>query len=143
MKNLFSFAITVLIALSSHAQIAKDWMAGAHTDLIKSDNDGYFEKIQISTEANYFLSRRFTATGGLEYWSERRQASLVMGGRWYPIPDAFVRVRGLVGANDFAVGAGWAKPLNEHWRFEALADLYTRGNIAIRAGIMYLIRRKN
>jgi hypothetical protein len=143
MKKLFFTIVTAFITLHSSAQIAKDLMVGAHTDLVKSDNDGYFEKIQAGAEVNYFLSRKFTATGGIEYWSQGKQVSFVMGGRWYPIPDAFVRMRGLIGANDFALGAGWAKPLDERWRFEAMADLYTRGDIAIRAGMMYVIRRKN
>jgi hypothetical protein len=143
MKKLFFSIAAALITLCSSAQIAKDLMAGAHTDLVKSDNDGYFEKIQAGAEVNYFLSRKFTATGGIEYWSQGKQVSFVMGGRWYPISDAFVRMRGLIGANDFSLGAGWAKPMDERWRFEAMADLYIRGDIAIRAGMMYVIRRKN
>ena len=141
MKRLLLLAIACVATTSACAQIAKDFMAGVHLDLIKSGNDGYFEKVQTSAELNYFITRKFTATGGIEWWTSNNQVSLVMGSRWYPIPDAFVRVRGLIGANDVAVGGGWAKPLNVSWKFEAMGDVYFRGNIAIRAGLVYIIRR--
>lgn len=140
MKKLLGISL-ILIAWNCHAQIAKDIMINAAADLIKSDNDGYFEKLQTGVELNYFISRKFTATGGAEFWTEHRQFSAVMGGRWYPIPEAFVRVRGIIGANRLSIGGGWVKPLNNNFKFEALADVYTHGDIAIRAGIAYLIRR--
>jgi hypothetical protein len=142
MKKTLLALLAVFIAMGAYSQIAKDFMIEANTDLIKSDNDGYFEKAQTGVAVNYFLSRKFTATGGMEYWTDGNDLSIVMGARWYPVPDAFIRVRGLIGANDIAVGGGWAKPLNEDWRFEALADVYAEGHIAIRAGFSYIIRRK-
>jgi hypothetical protein len=52
-----------------------------------------------------------------------------------------VRVRGLIGADEISVGGGWAKPLNDNWRFEAIGEVFTGGNIVIRAGFAYLIKR--
>jgi hypothetical protein len=123
------------------AQIAHDFLVGTSLDLIKSDNDGYFEKAQVGLEVNYFVTRKFTGTVGVEVWT-RDNASAVLGARWYPIQDAFVRLRGLIGENDISIGGGWAKPMTEELRFEAMADFYFDGNFSIRGGIAYLIRRK-
>jgi hypothetical protein len=142
MEKIFITAILVLITNTTHAQIAKDLMINAHGDLIKSDNSGYFEKIQTSIEVNYFVSRKFTATGGFEFWTDGPEASVIIGGRWCPIPEAFVRLRGLIGTNDISIGGGWAKPLKNNWRFEAIGDIYAEGHIAIRAGFAYIIRIK-
>jgi hypothetical protein len=142
MEKIFIAAILILIANTTHAQIAKDLMINAHGDLIKSDNSGYFEKLQMGLEVNYFVSRKFTATGGVEFWTDGAEASVVIGGRWCPTPDAFIRIRGLIGANDVSIGGGWAKPLKNNWKFEAVGDVYTEGHIAIRAGFAYIIRIK-
>jgi hypothetical protein len=120
------------------AQIHKDFLVGLHLDLIKSNQSAYFQRGQFGGEVNYFLSTKFTATGGLEYWTDNKQLSAVVGARWYPVEEAFVRVRGLVGANDISVGGGWAKPLKENWRFESMADVYFNGQIAIRVGFAHL-----
>jgi hypothetical protein len=142
MKKLLLIGFVACLSLTSCAQIAKDFSFSLHADLVKSDNSTFFDKAQASGEANYFISRKFTATAGAEYWTSGRQLSFVMGTRWFPIPNAFVRVRGLIGANEISIGGGWAKPMRENWRFEALADFYTSGDIAIRAGFTYLIKRK-
>jgi hypothetical protein len=110
-------------------------------DLIKSDNDGYFEKTQVGLEGNYFISRKLTGTAGLEVWT-REKASAVIGARWYPVKDAYIRMRGLIGVNDFSMGGGWAKPLTEDLRFESMADFYFAGDFTIRAGIAYRIADK-
>jgi hypothetical protein len=142
MKGIFVTNVFILIAATVHAQIARDLMINAQADLVKSDNSGYFEKLQTGVEVNYFISRKFTATGGFEYWTEGAEASVVIGGRWCPVPEAFVRLRGLIGANDISIGAGWAKPIKNNWRFEAIGDVYAEGHIAIRAGFAYVIRLK-
>ena len=111
-------------------------------DLIKSDNDGYFEKWQVGLDVNYFFSRRFTITTGVEIWT-RGEPSVIIGTRWYPTKDAYVRIRGLVGENDLSVGAGWAKPMTELLRFESMTDFYFTGNFTIRAGIAYQIKSRN
>lgn len=137
----FSIFLTLLGLCSylSSAQQAHEIRIGASADLIKSDNDGFFEKGQGGIEVNYFFSRKFSATGGVEWWSQD-QISLVLGGRWFPADDAFVRVRGLIGEQDLSIGAGWAKPVLEGFRIEAMGDLYFSGYIAIRAGIAYVIK---
>jgi hypothetical protein len=110
-------------------------MIGVQTDLIKSDNDGFFEKMQGGLDVNYYFSKKFSATAGIEWWTEEK-VNLVVGARFSPIDEAFIRVRGLPG-NDFSVGAGFAKPLSQKIRLEAMADLYLEGHIAIRAGIAF------
>lgn len=126
---------------SIQAQIANDYMVGLSADLIKTDNDGKFlQKVQAGAEFNYFLHRRFTVTGGFEVWTAD-EISFVIGGRWYPTEDFFVRARGLVGENDLVLGAGWNKPLNASFRFEATGDFYFKGFFSIRAGISYVFRR--
>ena len=73
----------------------------------------------------------------MEYWSGNRQFSLTTGARWYPVEEAFIRFRGLLGANDFALGGGWSMPVKEKFRFEAMGDFYFAGHITIRAGFTY------
>jgi hypothetical protein len=139
------FLIILFFALATHsithAQIANDYMVGLGADLIKTDNDGLLKKAQIGAEFNYFLLKRFTVTGAFEVWTDD-EISFVLGGRWYPVDEFFVRARGFVGANDLALGAGWVKPLGESFRFEVIADFYFEGQFAIRTGISYVIRKK-
>jgi hypothetical protein len=142
MKRMLLLACSLFLALPSFSQIAKDFMIGGAVDLIKSNQHGYFERAQGSVEANYFFSRILTGTAGVEYWTEGHKASFVIGGRWFPVPEAYVRLRGLVGANDISIGGGWAKPFKESWRFEAMGDIYAKGHIAIRAGVAHVFRRK-
>jgi hypothetical protein len=128
------------VIFSSFAQTAKDLMLNAHLDLIKSDHDGYFEKVQSGVEVNYFISQHFTATAGAELWTNN--ISAVVGVRWYPMADAFVRLRGLIGENDISIGGGWAKPINKRWKFEAIGDFYFASTFAIRAGVAYRIQQQ-
>jgi hypothetical protein len=136
-KTYFLFLLMVALASSSCAQAKKDLLIGLQTDLIKTNNSGYFQRFQTGAEGNYFFHNRFTITGGIEYWTESRQLSLVSGVRWYPVDEAFLRLRGLLGANDFAIGGGWSRPVKENLRFEAMSDFYFAGHITIRAGFTY------
>jgi hypothetical protein len=130
----------VFISFQVHSQYNDGVLIGSNLDLIKSDHDGYFEKVQVGLEANYFLSDKVSATGGIEVWS-RDGASAVMGARWYPIQDAFIRARGMIGKNDdFSIGGGWAKPMSETLRFESMADFYFEGTFSIRAGIAVILK---
>jgi hypothetical protein len=139
------FLVTVFLASVGYvvkSQDTGDFMIAAHMDIIKNDYDAYFQKAQVGLEGNYFLSRKFTATAGLEVWT-RTGASAVMGIRWYPGNDGFVRMRGLLGSNDdLSIGAGWAKPMSEVLKFEAMADFYLQGTFAIRAGFTLVIRNQ-
>jgi hypothetical protein len=130
----------VLFSITVFSQFNKGLLMGTHMDLIKSNHDGYFEKAQIGLEANYFLSEHFTATGGLEFWT-REGASAVMGTRWYPVPDAYIRLRGMIGNNnDVSIGGGWAKPISETIRLESMADFYFEGDFSIRAGFAFMLK---
>jgi hypothetical protein len=140
-KILLTLAGMLMVITSSIAQIAEDFMIGGHFDLVKTDYVDILQKVQIGAEVNYFATRTITVTAGLEYWSTEGMSFLV-GGRWYPKENAFVRLRGLVGANDLSIGAGWAKPINENIRFEAIGDIYFKLDFAIRIGFVYIIRRK-
>jgi len=117
-------------------------MVGGGFDLIKSDVSGFLGKAQAGVEMNYFLDRKFTATGGLDAWSDRN-ISFVIGGRYYPMDVLFVRARGLLGENDLSIGAGWTKPINENLRFEAIGDFYFKVDFSVRVGVAYVFRRKS
>lgn len=140
MSKFLSVVVVLLFTQCAYSQIAKDFMVGGGLDLIKSDNDGFLDKAQLGVEGNYFITRKLTGTAGFEIWTGD-DFSFVLGGRWFPLEEAFVRVRGLVGENDLSIGGGWTKPLNESWRFEAMGDFYFKGEFAIRAGVAYVIRR--
>lgn len=137
MNKQLLLALFLLSSTACYSQFKGDLIIGLQTDLIKTNNSGYFQRSQTGAEGNYFLHKKFSATGGIEYWSGNRQLSLTTGARWYPIEDAFIRFRGLLGANDFAVGGGWSMPVKENLRFEALSDFYFAGHITIRVGFTY------
>ncbi|HEY9005017.1 hypothetical protein [Ohtaekwangia sp.] len=140
-KHFSLLLFSILLSIASFGQIAHDILVGGGIDLIKTDNRSIASKAQIAMEGNYFLTRSFTASGGLEIWTDR-QVSLAVGGRWYPVEEAFVRVRGLIGVNDLSIGGGWTQPIiNEHWKFETMGDFYFKGDFSIRAGVVYIIRR--
>jgi hypothetical protein len=139
MKRAILLMLLIVSSLSSFSQRAQTIMIAAHADLIRSDNDGFFEKARGGIEANYFFSRKFSGTAGVEWWSADR-VSMLLGARLRPIDEAFLRIRGLIG-EDFSVGGGFARPI-ENFRIEAMADFYFSGQLAIRAGLAYVITRK-
>jgi hypothetical protein len=141
MIRFFLAGVLAITTNCAFSQIANDFLVGGGFDLIKTDNDGIAQKAQIGFEGNYFITKQFTASGGLELWSDNH-ASLAIGGRWYPIENFFTRIRGLVGENDISIGGGWNKPIDKNWHFEAIGDFYFEGEFAIRAGLMYVIRTK-
>lgn len=116
-------------------------MLGGGLDLIKSDNSGLFEKVQAGVELNYFVARHFAVGIGSEIWSENSN-SFIMGARWYANENIFVRFRGLIGANDVALGAGYAKALTQYLRLEGMGDLYVgQADFGLRIGLSYVIKR--
>src|SRR5436190_855293 len=116
MKRILTSLLLCFFFNASYAQIAKDFMVGGGLDLIKTDNDGFFGKGQFGGEGHYFVTRQFTLSSGVEGWTSDG-VSLTLGARWYPVEEAFVRMRGLIGENDLSIGGGWTKPLNENFRF--------------------------
>ncbi len=142
MRTLFVLFTLLLISGIAQAQSSNDLMVSGGFDLIKTDYNAPFDKAQIGLEANYFVVRNFSAGAGIDLWTVRK-TSFVMGARWYPMDNVFVRFRGLIGANDAAFGAGWSKPIKENWRFEAMGDFYLgETDFAIRAGVSYIIKKK-
>jgi hypothetical protein len=140
-KSVLAFLFAIIFG-HVFSQVKNDLLIGVQADLIKTNTAGYFKRFQVGAEGNFFFSEKFTITGGVEYWTQVRQFSLVAGGRWYPTSDAFLRVRGLLGANDFSLGGGWSRPVTNDFRFEALSDFYFAGHITIRAGFTYTFRKK-
>jgi hypothetical protein len=48
----------------------------------------------------------------------------------------------LIGANDAAIGAGYAKALTEYLRLEGMGDFYIgQTEFGIRVGLSYVIKR--
>lgn len=135
-----SFFVLALLGSTvfTYAQEAKDFMFGAAMDLAKTDYEGILKKAQFSAEGHYFFTRSITASAGFDVWTGDG-VSFVLGGRWYPMDNFFTRVRGLIGENDIALGAGWNQVLSDRWRFEAMADFYFKGDFAMRAGVMYVV----
>lgn len=115
-------------------------MVAGHADLIKSDNDGFLEKVQGGFEGSFYFSRKFALSTGIEYWTDRGLI-FIPGFRFCPIDEAFLRIRGLLG-KDLSIGGGFAKPLSDKFRIEATGDLYFEGHIAIRAGVAYGFGRR-
>ncbi len=140
MKKIILFYLLVATAFFSHAQIANDVMVGGGFDLIKTDYNSFFDKAQIGGELNYFITKDFTATAGLEVWTDD-QLSFVIGGRYYPVNELFLRARGLIGVNDLSLGAGWTKPIGEKVRLEAMADFYFDLQFSVRIGFGYVFRK--
>jgi hypothetical protein len=130
----------VLTSMSAFGQIAGDFMVGFQMDVVKTDNSKVFEKAQFGAELNYFVTRNFVGTTGFEVWTGD-DLSFIVGARWFPNADGFVRLRGLIGENDVSLGGGWVKPINEKFRFEAIADFYFKIDFSIRMGIVYVMRR--
>lgn len=116
-------------------------MLGGGIDLFKTDNTGAFEKTQVGFEANYFVIRKFSVAAGAEIWT-RSEESFAFGFRWYMIDNVFLRCRGLIGENDFSIGAGGAIPLKQNLRLEIVGDFYFEGEFALRTGLAYILRSK-
>jgi hypothetical protein len=138
----YSFFLGLILALTAqaNAQIAHDIILGAHADLMKTDHDELLRKAQFGMEGNYFITREFTATAGFDIWTAD-EISFIIGARWFPVEEAFVRARGYIGQNDLSIGAGWTRPLTPDFKFEAIGDFYFSVDFAVRIGFVYVIRR--
>ena len=139
MKQRVILIILIAAFQSSAAQSTNDFLISGGMDLLKTDNTKLLGKAQIGFEVNYFLKRNFAVGAGADIWTGQK-SSFVLGARWYANEKIFFRFRGLIGANDAALGMGYAKPINRNWRFEAMGDLYfARPDFALRAGVSYVI----
>ncbi len=138
-KSLFTLFICSL-ALISRAQSTHDVLVGGGMDLIKSGSDGLLKRAQVGLEIHYFVERRFAVGIGTEIWTTNQKNSFMMGMRWYANDHVFVRFRGLIGANDAAIGLGYSKPLSKNLRFEGMGDFYFVGNLGFRCGLSYILK---
>lgn len=140
MKKLFCIAVLGLFSSVAFSQSTHDFMIGGAFDVIKTDNNGVFNKSQIGLEANYFIIRHFAVGAGAEIWAKQKD-SFVMGMRWYFNDHVFTRFRALVGANDASLGLGYAYPLKPKIRLEAMGDYYFSGKaLGIRGGISFILK---
>jgi hypothetical protein len=134
-------AFAFFVCLSAAAQSTKDILLGGAIDVLKTDNEKVFGKVQLGLEAHYFVLRRFAVGLGVEHWSQQPVTSFVMGARWYPADNIVVRFRGLTGANDVSLGGGWSKPLNSNFRVEIMGDFYfNSADVALRLGGAYVFK---
>ena len=141
MKQFFVIALIVSATIGAMAQSTSDLMLSGGMDIVKTDNPGLFEKAQIGIETNYFVVRHFAVGLGAEIWTDQK-SSFMMGARWYANDNVFLRFRGFIGANDVALGAGYAKPLTEYLRLEGMGDFYLSSTeFGIRIGLSYVIKR--
>ncbi len=141
MKQFIVIALIVGATIDAMAQSTSDLMLSGGMDILKTDNPSLFEKAQIGMEANYFVIRHFAVGLGAEIWTDQK-SSFMMGARWYANDNVFLRFRGFIGANDVALGAGYAKPLTEYLRLEGMGDFYLSSTeFGIRIGLSYVIKR--
>lgn len=140
LKKIFFIIAVSSISFIGKAQSTHDVLVGGGLDLIKTDIKGVFKKAQLGFEANYFIERHFAVGVGAEFWTTNQKNSFVMGARWYANDHVFVRFRGLIGANDAAIGLGYSKPLNQNLRFEGMGDFYFTGSFGLRCGLGYILK---
>ncbi len=140
LKRILTCLILVVAYVNvSNGQSSNDIMVSGGFDLIKTDYDKAFDKVQLGFEVNYFVIRHFSVGAGAEIWS-RQKNSFVMGMRWYANDNIYVRFRGLIGANDAAIGAGYSKAINKDWRVDGIGDFYfDAGEFGLRVGVSYII----
>jgi hypothetical protein len=128
------------MTMIGRAQSTHDVMVGGAMDLIKTDIKSAFNKAQFGFEANYFVVRHFAVGGGAEIWTTNQKNSFMMGMRWYANDHVFLRFRGLIGANDAALGLGYAKPINKNVLFESMGDFYFTGKFGLRFGLSFILK---
>lgn len=140
MKKTALIFSSLLLSFFCYSQSSNSILIGGGFDFIKTDNTGLLEKMQLGLEGHYFVVRHFAVGAGTEIWTDKR-SSFMMGMRYYLMDNVFVRFRGLIGANDASLGAGWAKPLNDKLRFEAMGDFYFADpQFGVRAGVSYVLK---
>jgi len=140
MKRVFWISVFITCMTEAFAQSSGSFMIGVGGDVIKTDIRNFADKGQMGAELNYFIIRNFTVTGGFELWTAGRE-SFVLGMRYYPVKNLFARFRGLIGANQVDLGAGYSYPLNKNWKIEGIGDFYfDSSEFAFRIGVAYLIR---
>lgn len=98
-------------------------------DYYKTDMVNPLGKAQLGIEAGHFFSKAFMASGGLDFWTERREPVVTLGSRYYPKAPFFIRQRALIkDRSDVSLGAGYNFLLNGRWVIETTGDYYLNGN---------------
>lgn len=138
---LTAFSLFLWTNKEANAQQAEgSYMISGAFDLGRTDAPGVIRRYQIGLEANYFHWYNISFSGGYEFnYDGPNQVTL--GGRYYPLEPAFIRMRGLVGKDgDIAFGAGYTLNLSYRVRLEGMVDYYAVSNVAgLRAGLSFLI----
>jgi hypothetical protein len=80
-KKHFLVLTLMFASFHSYSQKSNDFLVGGAFDLVKSDNEGFVQKAQVGGEFNYFITRKVTATGGLDIWADNVMIGVV-GIRW-------------------------------------------------------------
>ncbi|AWW30924.1 hypothetical protein DN752_12735 [Echinicola strongylocentroti] len=121
-------------------QAEGSYLVSGGLDLARTDAPGVIKRYQIGLEANYFHWYNISFSGGYEF-NYNRPNQVTLGGRYYPLEPAFLRVRGLIGKDsDVAIGAGYTVNLSYRVRLEGMVDYYAVTNVAgLRAAIGILI----
>ncbi|HAA15789.1 MAG TPA: hypothetical protein DCE41_30400 [Cytophagales bacterium] len=136
-KVLYLSLFMVLLSTASKAQ----FLVTGGIDLIKSDFNGVGQKIQLGTDLNYFVAKKFSVSAGFEFWTAG-SPSVTVGARFYPIRPVFIRMRGLIGENDVAFGLGYGLGLTDRIRLEVMGDYYLiDSEAALRVGLAYRFGR--
>ena len=139
MKRLL-LPLLLLISLNCLGQIKGDLLFEGGFDVIKSDIQSAFNKAQFGAELGYFLSGELAISGGLELWSEE-SASLLIGARYALNDKIYLKGRVLLGADKISLGGGYSFFFSEKVRFNAGAEVYHTGELALRVSSMWTIRR--
>lgn len=137
-KKLVLVVGMMLMVFLVKAQGTGDMLIGGGLDILKSNNIGFGNQVQLGVEVNYFINSQFTVSAGFENWTAGK-TSLVLGGRYFIKDNIFARIRGIIGDNDLSIGGGYSHPINKHWRIEAMGDIFLVGDFAIRGGVAYLL----
>ncbi|WP_226389604.1 hypothetical protein [Penaeicola halotolerans] len=138
---LTTLLVILIISPAVFAQSSGSFLISSGLDVYKTDNTGIADKVQFGLEGNYFVTSNFTFTGGVDFWSQGPNSSIIIGSRFYPIEPLFLRFRGLLRDNsDIALGAGYQVPISYRLRLEGMADYYmNQRELGLRIGLAFLI----
>ena len=136
-------AIFMLALVEDGLSQTGDFLVTGGIDVYKTDRISGVSKAQFGLDVNYYLTRTFTVSGGVEIWTDpSNNSSFAVGARWSPIDLLFLRFRGLLGENEFGVGAGYSHNLTRNWRLEGMADYFIlESHLAFRIGVAYAITK--
>jgi hypothetical protein len=136
-----SVLMVILVLNEAKGQQAEtSILVSGAADLVRTDVPGVIRRHQVGAEVNYFYLYNLSISGGYEF-NHSRADQVTIGGRFYPIEPAFIRLRGLIGGqSDLALGLGYTYNITYRIRLEGMVDYYAVTQVAgLRAGIGILI----